>query len=88
MSDGSTAAAAVTGDLWDAAERLRAVRRAHERFLGLWAMDSLLDARAASARAWTDIDLVDDGTEAGTPDNHALPDGLERPLFRRCHLDD
>jgi len=88
MLDGSTAAVAMTGDLWDAAERLRVVRRAHERFLGLWAMDNLLDAPAASARAWTDIELAEDGTEPGTPDNHALPDGVERSFFHRGHLDD
>ena len=85
MSSGSTAAMTV-GDLWDAAERLRTVRRAHERFLALWAVDRLLDAPAATARAWADADA--DADADATPDNHAPAADLHRRLFRGGRLDD
>ncbi len=78
-----------TGTLWDAAERLRIVRRAHERFLALWAVDKLLDVPAA-ARVWADIDgLFEDVSDPSvTPDNHAIPDGLQRRFFRGGSMDD
>ncbi len=78
-----------TAALWDTAERLRIVRRAHERFLALWAVDRLLESPAATARAWADLDAMsDDADPTGTPDNHAAAGGLERHFFRNGRLDD
>ncbi len=81
MADGfGTTTAAADNDLWAAAERLRAVRQAHARFLALWAVDRLLDDPAAAARCRADVDA--------TPDNHADVEAVERPWFSARRLDD
>ena len=85
MTDGAMTAAATAGELWDAAERLRVVRRAHERFLGLWALDRLLDAPRARDDLKADLDAQGG---AGTPDNRDGWDGCRTSLFRGGRLDD
>lgn len=70
-------------DLWDAAERLRMVRRAHERFLALWAVDRLLDATVDAA-----LPLVFDADEAVTSDKPRLGHLLKDRFFRDGLLDD
>ena len=95
MTNGSTAPASTAdttpGDLWDAAERLRVVRRAHERFLALWAVDRLLTDPAAAARAWADGDAAGTGGAdelAATSDNQAGAPEPWRRIFRLGRLDD
>ncbi len=69
-----------TASLADAAERLRVVRRAHGRFLALWAADHLMaDATAAVTVAV--------GVAART-DNRVNLCGLDRGLFPDEPLDD
>ena len=90
MTSGSPTTATTTDTLWDAAERLRNVRRAHARFLALWAVDRLFDAPAATARAWADIDAAVDADRdpVATPDNHGIPDELQRRSSRDRVMDD
>ena len=82
MADGTgtISVAEYPAGLWAAAERLRTVRRAHERFLALWAVDRLLDDPAAVARCRADADA--------TPDNPARGDAVKPAWFPHRRLDD
>ena len=66
-------------DLTRAAERLRQVRQAHERFLALWATDCLMDRRDALEQVARDTHRQQDG---------AAPAGRHMRLYRGSILEE
>ena len=57
----------MTRDLMAAVERLRTVREAQKRFLAMWAMECLLDQKAAWARIQQDLATAGDEVCLGDP---------------------
>ena len=68
------------------AERLRAVRAAHGRFLAMWAADHLLGDPAAADRFAADLDVTAEPDDAS--DNSVAIGDMKRALFRHGRLDD
>ncbi len=59
-------------DLANTAERLRIVKEAHQRFLGLWAVDCLIEQRKPMQKVAADVAVSHDGS--------ILPDRSSQPF--------